>query len=103
MGIFITITVLLILSLLYMVVRIVYKDYINEAPLFIVTDKRNMTIIEPDSQLRKSNPEKVIYLVELNGDFFINAAEESYKEIELGDQVEITSSDNDRDFVIKKL
>nr|DAV45457.1 MAG TPA: hypothetical protein [Caudoviricetes sp.] len=106
MGIFPTISILLIvfvISLLYMVIRMVYKDYINGAPLYIVTDKRDMTIIEPNSQLRKSNPERVVYLVELNGDFFVNATEESYKNIQLGDQVEITSSGVDRDFIIKKL
>ncbi len=89
--------IILVISLLYIVVRIVYKDYINESPLYIITDKRNMVINEVNNQ---SNS---VFLVELNGEFFVNVTEDSYNKSEIGDQIMLANSSNEKDFIVKKL
>lgn len=89
--------IILVISLLYIVVRIVYKDYINESPLYIITDKRNMIINEVNNQ---SNS---VFLVELNGEFFVNVTEDSYNKSEIGDQIMLVNSSNEKDFIVKKL
>lgn len=89
--------IILVISLLYIVVRIVYKDYINESPLYIITDKRNMIINEVNNQ---SNS---VFLVELNGEFFVNVTEDYYNKSEIGDQIMLANSSNEKDFIVKKL
>ena len=89
--------IILVISLLYIVVRIVYKDYINESPLYIITDKRNMIINEVNNQ---SNS---VFLVELNGEFFVNVTKDSYNKSEIGDQIMLANSSNEKDFIVKKL
>lgn len=89
--------IILVISLLYIVVRIVYKDYINESPLYIITDKRNMIINEVNNQ---SNS---VFLVELNREFFVNVTEDSYNKSEIGDQIMLANSSNEKDFIVKKL
>lgn len=89
--------IILVISLLYIVVRIVYKDYINESPLYIITDKRNMIINEV------SNQTSSVFLVELNGEFFVNVTEDSYNKSKIGDQIMLANSTNEKDFIIKKL
>ena len=89
--------IILVISLLYIVVRIAYKDYINESPLYIITDKRNMIINEVNNQ---SNS---VFLVELNGEFFVNVTEDSYNKSEIGDQIMLANSSNEKDFIVKKL
>lgn len=89
--------IILVISLLYIVVRIVYKDYINESPLYIITDKRNMIINEVNNQSSS------VFLVELNGEFFVNVTEDSYNKSEIGDQIMLANSSNEKDFIVKKL
>ena len=80
-----------------------YKDHITESPLYIVTDKRSMVINETDDYLRLINNERSIFLVELNGEFFVNVTAEYYSRVKIGDQIIITMATGSRDFMIKKL
>lgn len=97
------ILVIIVISLLYMAIRMLYKDHITESPLYIVTDKRSMVINETDDYLRLINNERSIFLVELNGEFFVNVTAESYSRVKIGDQIIITMATGSRDFMIKKL
>lgn len=95
--------IVIILSLLWIIVRILYKDHLSESPLYIITDKRSMIISESDDYLRMINNERSVYLVELNGDFFVNVTGRSYNSVNIGDQVMLSSKPSSRDFIIKKL
>ena len=97
------ILVIIVISLLYMAIRMLYKDHITESPLYIVTDKRSMVINETDDYLRLINNERSIFLVELNGEFFVNVTAEYYSRVKIGDQIIITMATGSRDFMIKKL
>ena len=95
--------IIIIISLLWMVVRVLYKDRLAESPLYIITDKRSMTISETDDYLKFINNERSVFLVELNGEFFVNVTGRSYNLANIGDQVLLASDPNSRDFIIKKL
>ena len=95
--------IIIIISLLWMVARVLYKDHLSESPLYIITDKRSMIINESDDYLRMINNERSVYLVELNGDFFVNVTGRSYNSVNIGDQVMLSSKPSSRDFIIKKL
>lgn len=98
-----TLFIIIIISLLWMVARILYKDHLSESPLYIITDKRNMTIDETDDYLKFINNDRSIYLIELNGEFFVNVTCHSYNLANIGDKVLLASEPNSRDFIIKKL
>ena len=86
-----------------MVARVLYKDHLSESPLYIITDKRSMIINETDDYLRMINNERSVYLVELNGEFFVNVTSRSYNSVNIGDQVILASEPSSRDFIIKKI
>ena len=94
--------IVIIISLLWMVARVLYKDHLSETPLYIITDKRSMIINETDDYLKMINNERSVYLVELNGEFFVNVTGHSYNLTNIGDQVMLVSNSNYRDFIIKK-
>lgn len=62
-----------------------------------------MIIDETDDYLKLINNERSVYLVELNGEFFVNVTGSSYNRANIGDQVMLASESNTRDFIIKKL
>ena len=95
--------IIIIISLLWMAARVLYKDHLSDSPLFIITDKRSMIIDETDDYLKLIHNERSIFLVELNGEFFVNVTGRSYDQVKIGDQVMLASSPTDRDFIIKKL
>ena len=95
--------IIIIISLLWMVARVLYKDHLAESPLYIITDKRSMIINETDDYLKIINNERSVYLVELNGEFFVNVTGHSYNLANIGDQVMLASEPNSRDFIIKKI
>ena len=95
--------IIIIISLLWMVARVLYKDHLSESPLYIITDKRSMIINETDDYLRMINNERSVYLVELNGEFFVNVTSRSYNSVNIGDQVILASEPSSRDFIIKKI
>lgn len=95
--------IIIIISLLWMVARVLYKDHLSDSPLYIITDKRSMIINETDDYLKIINNERSVYLVELNGEFFVNVTSHSYNLANIGDQVMLASEPSSRDFIIKKL
>lgn len=95
--------IIIIISLLWMVARVLYKDHLSESPLYIITDKRSMIIDETDDYLKLIHNERSVYLVELNGEFFVNVTGSSYNQTKIGDQVMLASGPTTRDFIIKKL
>lgn len=95
--------IIIIISLLWMVARVLYKDHLSDSPLYIITDKRSMIIDETDNYLKLIHNERSIFLVELNGEFFVNVTGSSYNQAKIGDQVMLASSPTDRDFIIKKI
>ena len=95
--------IIIIISLLWMVARVLYKDHLSESPLFIITDKRSMIIDETDDYLKLIHNERSVFLVELNGEFFVNVTGSSYNQAKIGDQVMLASGPTDRDFIIKKI
>lgn len=94
--------IIIIISLLWMVARVLYKDHLSDSPLYI-TDKRSMIIDETDNYLKLIHNERSIFLVELNGEFFVNVTGRSYDQVKIGDQVILASGPTTRDFIIKKL
>lgn len=95
--------IIIIISLLWMVARVLYKDHLSDSPLYIITDKRSMIIDETDDYLKLIHNERSVYLVELNGEFFVNVTGSSYNQAKIGDQVMLASGPTDRDFIIKKI
>ena len=95
--------IIIIISLLWMVARVLYKDHLSESPLYIITDKRSMIIDETDDYLKLIHNERSVYLVELNGEFFVNVTGSSYNQAKIGDHVMLASGPTDRDFIIKKI
>ena len=95
--------IIIIISLLWMVARVLYKDHLSDSPLYIITDKRSMIIGETDDYLKLVHSERSVYLVELNGEFFVNVTGRSYDQVKIGDQVILASGPTTRDFIIKKL
>lgn len=62
-----------------------------------------MIIGETDDYLKLVHSERSVFLVELNGEFFVNVTGGSYSQVKIGDQVMLASGPTSRDFIIKKL